>query len=169
LIPWIRWTFKSWVHPPGRFVADKASGKGDLSDNLNAAAPCSWNTYQDALTISSMSEMYPTAAIRMFWAQHSFYVACRCWLLFHISKKLWILAFWCNFLPSMWIIISESFSVFISSDTALLPAKIPWLAPVNYHTMTFFTNGLACGFSLPPADNISPKGKLGLYSDTIEW
>ena len=36
LIPRI---FNIWVRPPGRFFADKAGGKGDLSDNLNAAAP----------------------------------------------------------------------------------------------------------------------------------
>ena len=33
----IRWTFNTWVSPPGRFFADKASGKRNLSNNLNAA------------------------------------------------------------------------------------------------------------------------------------
>jgi len=31
----------------------------------------------------------------------------------------------------------------------------------------FFAKGLACGFSLPPANNISAKGKTGLHSDTM--
>ena len=35
-------TLNSWVCPPGRSFADKASGKGDLSDNLNAAAASYW-------------------------------------------------------------------------------------------------------------------------------
>jgi len=39
LILRIRRTFKIWVRPPGRFFADKGGGKGDLSDNLNAATP----------------------------------------------------------------------------------------------------------------------------------
>jgi len=56
-------TFTICVYPPGMFSVDKAGGKGDLSDNLNAAAPSCWKSDLDALTISSMSEMYPTAVI----------------------------------------------------------------------------------------------------------
>jgi len=37
-------TFKIWVLFPGRSFADKAGGKGDLSDNLNAAAPSCWKS-----------------------------------------------------------------------------------------------------------------------------
>jgi len=35
----------TWVHPPGRFFPDKAGGKDDFSNNLNAAAPsyCNFN------------------------------------------------------------------------------------------------------------------------------
>jgi len=68
-------TFKIWVCPPGRSFANKAGGKGDLSDNLNAAAPSCCKSDQDALTISSVSEMYPTAVICLFWARNSFCVA----------------------------------------------------------------------------------------------
>ena len=39
LILRIRWRFNIWVRSPGRSFADKACGKGDLSVNLNAAAP----------------------------------------------------------------------------------------------------------------------------------
>jgi len=55
LIIQIRQTFSIWVHPPGRSFASKAGGKGNLSDNLNAAAPSCWKSDQDVLTISSMS------------------------------------------------------------------------------------------------------------------
>jgi len=39
---WIQRTFNIWVRPLGRSFADKGGGKGDLSDNLNAAAPSWW-------------------------------------------------------------------------------------------------------------------------------
>jgi len=52
LILLIRRTFKMWVRPAGRSFAYKGGGKGDLSDNLNAAAPSCWKSDQDALTIS---------------------------------------------------------------------------------------------------------------------
>jgi len=35
-------TYNIWGHPPGRSVEDKAGGKSDPSDNLNAAAPWCW-------------------------------------------------------------------------------------------------------------------------------
>jgi len=66
LILQIRRTFTIWVHPPGRSFPDKSGGKGDLFDNLNAAAPSGWRSDQDALTISSISEMNPTAVICLF-------------------------------------------------------------------------------------------------------
>ena len=53
----IRQTFYSWVRPPGRSFAVKAGGTGDFSEILNAAAPSWWKFDQDALTISSVSEM----------------------------------------------------------------------------------------------------------------
>jgi len=89
LILRIRWTFKIWVRPAWRSFADKADGKGDLSDNLNAATPSCWRSDQDAVTISSVSEMYPTAVICLFWTRDSFWVAHRFWLPCHISKKSW--------------------------------------------------------------------------------
>jgi len=72
----IRRTFHIWVRPPKRFFADKASGKGDRSDNLNAAAPSCSMSDQDAVTISSVFEIYPMSVICLFWAQDSFFVAC---------------------------------------------------------------------------------------------
>jgi len=51
------------VYPPGRLFADKAGGKGDLSDNLNAAAPSVWTVHQEMFMILSVSEMNPMAVI----------------------------------------------------------------------------------------------------------
>jgi len=42
LIVRIQWTFKIWVHPPGRSFADKAGCKDDLCNNLNAVTPSCW-------------------------------------------------------------------------------------------------------------------------------
>jgi len=66
LILRIQQTLNIWVCPPGRSIPDKAGGKGDHSDNLNAAAPSCWKSDQHALTIYSMTEMYPTAVICLF-------------------------------------------------------------------------------------------------------
>jgi len=124
LILRIQRTIKIWVYPPERFFADKASGKGDLSDNLNAAAPSCWKSDKDASTISSVSEMYPTVVICTFWVRDSFWVAHRFWLPCHISKKSSTLAILCNVLSSASFFISESFSVFVVSNSGLVPAKI---------------------------------------------
>jgi len=61
-----RRTFNICVRPPGRSFAAKAGGKGDLSDNSNAAAPSGRMSDQDILTISSVSKMYSTADICLF-------------------------------------------------------------------------------------------------------
>ena len=102
-------TFNTWVCPPGRSIAHKAGGKGDLCDYLNAAAPSCLNSYQDALTISSISEMYPMAVICLFWAWHYICVAWRFWLPCPISKKSWTLAIQFNFLSSASFFVSKSF------------------------------------------------------------
>jgi len=62
----IQQTFNTGVRPPGRSFADQAGGTGDFSDNLNAAAQSCRKCDQDALRISSVSEMYPTAVICLF-------------------------------------------------------------------------------------------------------
>jgi hypothetical protein len=77
LIPQIWRTFKIWVHPPGRFFADTGGGKGNPSVNLNAASPSCWKSDHDAVTISSVSEMYPTAANCLFRVRDSFCIARR--------------------------------------------------------------------------------------------
>jgi len=129
--------FKIWVLTPGRSFADQAGGKGDLSDSLNAAAPSCGKSEQDALMISFVSEMYPMAVICVFWVQDSFCVACMFWLPCHISKMSWTLAILCNFLSSASFFISESFSVFLVSNSGPVSAKIPLLARTNCLTMTF--------------------------------
>jgi len=137
LILRIQQTFNIWVHPPGRSLADKSGGKGDLSDNWNTAAPSCWESDHDALTISSMSKMIPMAVICLFWVRDSFWVARSLWLPCHISKKSWTLAILCNFFPSASFFISMSFSVFIVSNNGSAPAKIPVLVRANCLTTTF--------------------------------
>jgi len=53
----IQQTFNTSVRLPVQSFADKAVGTGDYSDNLNAAAPLCSKCDQDAMTISSVSEM----------------------------------------------------------------------------------------------------------------
>ena len=129
--------FNVWFHPPGRSFADKGGGNGDLSDNLKAALPSCWESDQDALTISSVSELDPTAVICMFWVRDSFWLAPRISMSCHISKESWTLAILCNVLCSAFFFFSESFSVFIVSKSGSSPAKIPWLARANSLPTTF--------------------------------
>jgi len=137
LILWTPWTFNIWVRPPARSLADKGGGKGDLSDNLNAATPSCWKSDLDALTITSVSEMYPTAVICLFWARVSILVVRRFWLHCRIFKKSWTLAILCNFLFTSSILTSKSFSVFIVSNIGSAPAKITWLVRANCLTTAF--------------------------------
>jgi len=108
LILRIQQTFTIWVHSPGRSFSNTAGGKGDLSDNLNAAAQSCSKSDQDALTVSSVSEIYPTAVILLFWAQHSFWVARKFWLPCQISNQSWTLAILFNFLSSTLLHIQVS-------------------------------------------------------------
>ena len=130
-------TSNIWVRPPGRFFGDTAGGKGDLSDNINAAAPSCWTSDQDALMISSVSKTYPTAVICFFWAWDSFWVARRFWLSCHISRQSSTLPILCNFLSSTSFFISESFCMFVVSNFGSGPAKIPLLAQENCLISTF--------------------------------
>ena len=133
----IRRAFNVWVCPPGRSFADKAGCKGDLSDNLNAAAQSCWWSDQDALRIFSVSEMYPTAVICSFVARDSLLVACRFRQLCHISNQLWTLAILCKFLSSASFCISESFSVFLDINSGSVPATILILGRATSLTTTF--------------------------------
>jgi len=126
LVIW--WRFNTCVCPPGRSISAKASGNGDLSDNLNAATPSCWKFDQDALTISSASEMYPTAAIGLFWVQDYSCVAHRFCLPCHISRKPWTLAILCNFLSSASLYICKLCSILVVSNAGSLHANIPLLA-----------------------------------------
>jgi len=133
----IRRTFNTWVCPPGRSCIDKYGGIGDFSDNLNAAAPSCWKRDQDALTISSVSEMYPTAVICLFWFRNCFCVARRFWLPCHISKPSWTLAMQRNFFSATSLFICMSSSVLVVSNTRSSPPSNPLLAWANCLTMTF--------------------------------
>lgn len=81
------WTITTWVHPPGRSFADRAWAKGKLSKNLHAAALSYWQSDQDAVTISSVSGMYRTAFICLFWGWDFFCATCRFKLPCHMSNK----------------------------------------------------------------------------------
>jgi len=133
----IWWRFNIGVCPPGRSFADKGGGKADLSDNWNEAAQSGWKSDQDALTISSVSEIYPTGVFCLYWARDYSWVARRCWLRCHISEKSWTLVIICNVLSSASYFISESLSVFVVSNSGSLPAKIPLLAREHSLIMTF--------------------------------
>jgi len=137
LILWIRRTYMISVRPPVSSFAAKGGGKGDLSYNLNAAAPACWKGDPDALTISSVSEMYPPTVICLVWARDSFCVAHRLWLPCHISKTSWTLVILCSFLSSASFFISESLSVFALFFSGSVPANILLLTLVNSLTMTF--------------------------------
>jgi len=124
-------TFNSCIRPPGRSFADNAGGKGDCSDNLNAAIPWWWKFDQDALTISAVTEMYPMAHICLFWPRDSFCVARKFWLCCHISKMSWTLPILCNVLCCASLFMSKLLSVFVVSNTGSSPANNPVLAEEN--------------------------------------
>ena len=136
LILRIQSTFNISVHPPGRSFADKAGGHGDLSDNINAATTSCWKSYQDALTNSSGSELYPWAFIWLFRVLDCFCVARQFWLPCEISKKSWTLAILCYFLAATSFFISESFSVLVVSKFGSVPAKIPVFTQATSLTTT---------------------------------
>ena len=125
-------TFHSWVRPPGRFFADKAGGKGDLSVNWTTAASSGYNFDQDALMIPSVSEMYPMAILRLFWELDSFLVASRFRGHCHSSKNAWTLAILCNFHSSTSPFMSKSFSVLGASNARSLPSNITFLIEANF-------------------------------------
>ena len=166
LFPQIQRTFNTWVHPPGRSFADKGGRKWDLSDNVYAAAPSCWKSDHDALTISSMSEMYHWEVICLFWTRDSYWASCTVWLPCHVSKELWTLGILWNVLSSASFFISESF---LCSLYTIQGQRLPKTCYWHKQTASegFFAMGLACGFWLPPANHISAMGKTGLHSDTM--
>jgi len=129
--------FNMWVHPPGRAIAVKAGGKGELSDDLNAAAPSCLEIDQNALTISSVPEMYPMAVICLLSVQDSLCVARRFWLPCHNSKKLRMVAILRNVISSASMFISKTLSVFVISNTVWSHGIILILAGAISTTMTF--------------------------------
>jgi len=121
--------------------------------------------------ISSVSKMYPIAAICWFWARHSLCVARMFWLPCHISKRSLTLAIVCDFLSSASLFISMLFTLLVVSRwwvvalhyTVIGLSKLPY----NY----YFMKGHAYGFRMLPIANILLKGKFGPQSDTMwyDW
>jgi len=130
--------FITWVHPPERSFGDKAGGTGDHSDNLNAATPSCWKFVHDDLMISSVSEMYPTPVICIFWVWVSICVARRFWLPCDISKMLWTFAIQCNVLGSASLFMSMSFTILVVSNAGSSLASNSIVARANCFTMTSF-------------------------------
>jgi len=130
-------TFDIWVRPPGRSFADTGGGKGDLSDNWNAATPSCWISDHNSWMISTRTRIHPTVVIWLLWAHDSIWVARRFWLPCHILNKLWTLAILCRFHSSASFVISELFSVFVVSNSLSESAKILVLDRGNCLTTTF--------------------------------
>jgi len=107
-----------------------------------------------------MCEMYPTGVICVFWDQDSFLVSRRFWLPCHISKKLWTLTILCNFRSSTSFFISESFSVFLVSNSRPLTGKIPLLPWANCLTTTFSRRVLPVVFDYLQPITSRPREKL---------
>jgi hypothetical protein len=129
-------TFNVWVHSPGRSFADKAGGKGNLSDNIYAAAPWCQMSGQDALMISSVSEIYAMDVICLISKWDSFCVARRFWLPYHISNKSLTLAILRNILSSTSFLNPRSLSVLNVSYAGSSHTKSSVLAQADYLTMT---------------------------------
>jgi hypothetical protein len=130
-ILFIWWSFIACVHSPARFSADKVGGKGDLSHNLHSATQSCWKFDQNALTISSVSEIYARAVISLFQGWDFVIVAHTHWMPSHITKMPWSLDMLSSSLSSAPVISSKWFWGSIESNTTSSPANIPLLAPAN--------------------------------------
>jgi len=113
-----------------------------------------------ALTISSVTDMYPTAVIFVIWARDSFCVVHRFQLPCHMSKMLWTLAIVGKFVSSAFIFVAESFSVFLVSNSASTSAKIPWLAEASCLTTTVSRSLSPVGYDCLQPGTSSPREKL---------
>jgi hypothetical protein len=103
---------------------------------MNTAAPSCWQSDQESLTISSVSENYPSVVIRWSWVRNSLNVPCRFWLHCHISKTLWTLTIQCNVHFCAYHLISVPFSAFRVFQAGSWHANIPWMAPAHNNIWT---------------------------------
>ena len=163
----IRRMFDTWVHLPGRSFADNAGGKGDHCNTLYVAIRTCGHFIQDALMISSVSEMYALGVICMFWVQDSFLVACRFWLPCHTSKWHRPLPFCAFIFPQPGCSIPSRYQFQVVSNAAQLVVNVPWLAQAHCITTTFSLECLGSGFRLSPANNVSAKRSTGLHSNSM--
>jgi len=126
----------TWVRHPGKCVADKAGGKGDGSDNVNAGRSSCSMFDLDSMPLSSVFEMCATAAINWFSAPDSFWVEWKIWQPSYIFNMSWTLPILFNFLFSTSLLISKSFSDFVLLKDASSPASILWLREAYCLAMT---------------------------------
>lgn len=171
LISWllvfrIQQTFNMWIRPPGKVLAGRAGEKWAISSWLDSATPLCWNSYQDELTLSSVSKSYPTAVICMFCAQNLFYLVHRLRFPCHIYKIMWTLANLKIVISATSLFISKWFSIFIPRNTGSAPAKFTLLAQANCIARVF---GVASHvwLWLCPADNVSAQVQTRLQSDPM--
>jgi len=159
-------TFKIWVYPPGRSSADTAGAKEDHSDNFNAATPSCWKSDQDALLISSVSKIYPPAVICGLSTVFLLCITLILAALTHLQKVVDLAhSVQCPLLRlflHFWVVacVSRIRYWVISLHNPNIGSSKP---PDN----NFFAKGLACDFWLPPSNQIGPKWRTVLYSDTI--
>jgi len=108
--------FDHWARPLERSSVDITGVNVDHSDNSNTAPPSGEIFDQHASMISSVSKMYHTGVLCMFWAWNSFCVAHRFWLPCYISKMSWTLVILCKFCSAAWFLHCKVFSVSIVSN-----------------------------------------------------
>jgi len=166
-IPCIRQIFNTWHHPPGRLFEDTAGGKGNLSDNVNAATPSCWMINHHTLMISSVCEMYSMAVIWLFWVWQSFCAAHRFWLPCNIFKKSLTLAILCNFVSSTSLLSSKSCSGSVKFNGGWSCPKYLFLGLSKLPYNDFFVKGVTCNWWLPPADHILYKGITGVHFNSM--
>jgi len=168
LILWICQTSMIRVRPPGRTIVDTGGGKGDLTDNLNAAAPSCWKSDHYALTISLVSEMYPTVVISLFRAHDFLCVVHRFRLPCNIPKSCQPWPFCAVSFPPPLLHFRGVFGVhWIQFWVCACWYPVIGLSKLPYNN--FLVKGLACALWLPPAYNISATGKNGLHSGTMSY
>lgn len=107
-------------------------------DRSNAAAPAGWKCDQHALTISSVSKIYPAADVDFIWKLHYIVLAHRFWLPCQISTKLCTLPIQRRILSAAFWFITDLCSLFIVPNSVLKSASIPQTAQANSPTMTFW-------------------------------
>jgi len=161
-------TFNISFCSAGMSFPGKVGGKDDLSDYLKTAALSCYKYDQDVLIVSSVSEMYLTAVICLFWPPDSFCATHRFSLACHICKRRRSWPFCAMFIPPPQ---SPFLSHFVHLSYPILcqrPTRSRhWLEETDLQWLS--CKGSPLWFWLPPSDNISCKGTTSLHSHTMGY